>query len=425
MLWSETELATVVDCLGVSSTAASRMTGESDAPGGERIRVGGATQLVEMTNAQMCRDLGLCVPLERLVVRRAIQHMLTSDRRANAFRGRGLHDVMDNAALRKYIVPLDRLTLKSTVSQGGFGIVYRGSLRTQCGDFMMSAQSEAGGNRHRSDDDSPKKERMNVAAKEMLGDSRARVHELLKEAHVMASLRHKNICRFVGICAGADPRGRRFILSELLHCSLFDLVHRPDQTDFRRSMDILLTLKLSEGICSGLTYIHARSLVHADLKSSNILIDLTCSPEDDYQPVPRICDFGHAAVRTSSSPHDRLCTPHWAAPEVLRNEGLGPPADMFSVGVLLWEMLAKRVPHHDLGFGHVLATVGWAGAKPDMERLPSGLIPEVRRLLNDLLRFTPTERPRASVAHRRFQRLPRALRGRAVQAVFGFLGFGN
>eukprot|EP00932_Pfiesteria_piscicida_P004616 SRR837773.14522.p3 GENE.SRR837773.14522~~SRR837773.14522.p3 ORF type:complete len:165 (+),score=32.11 SRR837773.14522:35-496(+) len=145
------------------------------------------------------------------------------------------------------------------------------------------------------------------------------------------------------------------------------------------------------------------------------------SAEDGTKPRPKICDFGHAAVKTSSTPHDRLCTPHWAAPEVLRYEGLGPAADIFSVGVLLWEMLARKVPHHDLGFGQVLATVGWAGATPDMSLLPSGLPVEMLRLLEDCLRFMPAERPSATTARKRLQRLPRILRRRSLEALMGFI----
>eukprot|EP00429_Kryptoperidinium_foliaceum_P068942 CAMPEP_0176069450 /NCGR_PEP_ID=MMETSP0120_2-20121206/34677_1 /TAXON_ID=160619 /ORGANISM="Kryptoperidinium foliaceum, Strain CCMP 1326" /LENGTH=1204 /DNA_ID=CAMNT_0017403087 /DNA_START=62 /DNA_END=3673 /DNA_ORIENTATION=+ len=391
MLWSEVELATVVACLGVKPAVVRRLLG---APGGhsesgsyvseEPMRVGGASQILEMTNAQLGKDLELTAPMERTVVRRALGHLMDADRRANYHR-RGLRDVMENPALRKFVIPMERLTLEGTICQGGFGIVYRGVLKPS----QPEADAWGGMKKQASMSDRPQV----VAVKEMLGDHRVRLHELLKEANVMASLKHNNICRFIGICADSNPRGKRFILSELLHCSLFDLVHRPTRVPYSGELDIPLTLKLCEGICAGLSYIHDRSLVHADLKSSNILIDLALRPEDEQRPVPKICDFGHAAVRISSSPHDRLCTPHWAAPEVLRNEGLGPVADMFSVGVLLWEMLAKQVPHHDLGFGQVLAAVGWAGAVPDMELLPPGLPEEIRRLLDDLLRFMPLERP--------------------------------
>ncbi|CAK0861027.1 unnamed protein product [Prorocentrum cordatum] len=258
----------------------------------------------------------------------------------------------------------------------------------------------------------------------MMGDNRTKLNELLKEAHVMASLRHPNICRFIGVCTDGRQRGKRYIISELLDCSLFDLVHRPGKTDWSGVLDPLLVMRVAEGICAGLAYIHENSLVHADLKSSNILVDLSRARTRGGGPEPRICDFGHAAVRTAASPHDRLCTPHWAAPEVLRREGLGSAADMYSVGVLLWEMLAKTIPHADLYFGQVIAVVGWAGVTPDKSLLP--YVPDsLRGLMEDCLSFLPDERPSASKAKERLQRIPRRLRLQVMQMLAGFLPCGH
>eukprot|EP00448_Togula_jolla_P026550 CAMPEP_0170652854 /NCGR_PEP_ID=MMETSP0224-20130122/47111_1 /TAXON_ID=285029 /ORGANISM="Togula jolla, Strain CCCM 725" /LENGTH=180 /DNA_ID=CAMNT_0010984717 /DNA_START=9 /DNA_END=548 /DNA_ORIENTATION=+ len=78
---------------------------------------------------------------------------------------------------------------------------------------------------------------------------------------------------------------------------------------------MVLACRLAMGICAGLEYLHARSLVHADLKSSNILINYSSGSS----LVPKICDFGHVAVRTHPLPHRRCGTPHWAAPEALRH----------------------------------------------------------------------------------------------------------
>eukprot|EP00425_Heterocapsa_triquetra_P009521 CAMPEP_0195132914 /NCGR_PEP_ID=MMETSP0448-20130528/147803_1 /TAXON_ID=66468 /ORGANISM="Heterocapsa triquestra, Strain CCMP 448" /LENGTH=1116 /DNA_ID=CAMNT_0040170945 /DNA_START=169 /DNA_END=3519 /DNA_ORIENTATION=- len=392
MLWGSEEVTTIIQSIGVGEQVEEKLRG---------IRLTGCAQLLEMSNAQMSSDLGLSAPLERLTVRRCLQHLTEADRYENSARGRTVLDVMNDTTLKPFIVPLHDLTLVQSLSQGGFGMVYKGTLKVHCGKNEPSVKW--------------------VAVKEMLGDQRVRLYECLKEAHVMASLRHKNICKFIGVCTDGKPRGKRYIVSELLDCSLFDLVHRPTRVSWNGTLDIPLTISLGQGICTGLAYIHARNVVHADLKSSNILIDLGLKAEDDYKPVPRICDFGHAAVRTAATPHDRLCTPHWAAPEVLRSEGLGPAADIFSVGVLLWEMLARRVPHCDLGFGQVLAAVGWAGLVPDMALLPP-LPEELRCILNTCLSFLPSERPEAKDVKRRLQRLPRVARLEALKMLQGFMG---
>merc|ERR1719401_2361784 len=130
-----------------------------------------------------------------------------------------------------------------------------------------------------------------------------------------------------------------------MDCSLSDLVHRPRGVSWNGSWTLLLVLTISKGIGAGITYIHSMNLVHADLKSSNILVDLS------RLPVPRICDFGHAAVRHFPAAHHLLGTPHWAAPEVLRGEALGPAADVFSFGVLLWPLCVTS-PLHTTSSGH-------------------------------------------------------------------------
>merc|ERR1719210_1330087 len=151
-----------------------------------------------------------------------------------------------------------------------------------------------------------------------------------------------------------------------MDCSLFDLVHQPYKLRCNKELTVSLVIKLGQGIYAGIAYIHMKRIVHADLKSSNILIDYSSS----RHLIPRICDFGHAAVRTFPSPHHRCGTPHWAGPEVLRNEALGPAADVYSFGILMWEMLTHKSPHKGLTCGQVLACVGWAGWTPDMNLLP-------------------------------------------------------
>jgi len=228
----------------------------------------------------------------------------------------------------------------------------------------------------------------------------------------MASLKHKNISTFVGVCA--DDR-KQFIISDLSSCSLFDLVHLPHTVAWYNRISVRETVTLAEGIAAGVAYLHAGKVVHADLKSSNILVDFAVFRE----PVPRICDFGHAAVRSVPAPHHRLGTPHWAAPEVLRGEALGPAADVYSTGVVCWEMLTREVPHSGLSFGQVLACVGWAGWTPDLDKLPSS---ELGGLVRTCLKFIPTERPTSENLQRGFRRVARQQGRNTINMIASFFG---
>merc|ERR1712061_689975 len=109
-----------------------------------------------------------------------------------------------------------------------------------------------------------------MGVKEMKGDSTFRLRELFKEGRVMSSLHHKNMCMFLGICVEGN---RATIISELVDCSLFELIHLPENVLWHGNLSLPVVLQISKGICAGIGYLHSKQLVHADLKSSNILID--------------------------------------------------------------------------------------------------------------------------------------------------------
>jgi len=392
-LWSEEELAYFLAFVGIGKEVCQRV---------RKAKLKGVTAFLEMSNSEMRREFGLMTPVERLVIRRALKRFLEADRWENSLRGHKVGDMASDSVLAKYMIPFEEIALVAKISQGGYGTVYRGVLEPTADRGHLQA------NRSHL-----------VAVKEMKGERKVRMYELLKEACVMAPLRHPNICSFIGVCTDENAR-KYFIISDLMDCSLFDLIHQPFKLRWQGEVTVQLVVCLAGGISAGVAYIHSLHLVHADLKSSNILIDYTSS----WEITPRICDFGHAAVRTSPAPHHRCGTPHWAAPEVLRSEALGPAADVYSVGVIIWEMLAQRLPHKGLSFGQVLASVGWAGWTPDMALLPK-LPADLRKLLKQCLSFTPSERPSSKDLQRHLLRVPQRQRLKALKILAGFLGLGS
>jgi len=390
MLWSEEELAAFLACLGIGQEVCKKVLSR---------KLKGVMHFLELSNSELRRDFGLRSPVERLTVRQSLKRLLDADRWENTIRGHKVGDLLNDSVLSKFLVPLEELTLVARISQGGYGMVYRGILEPSVPRFGLSARKA-----HL------------VAVKEMKGERRIRLYELLKEACVMASLNHPNICTFLGVSADQSSR-KDYIISELMDCSLFDLVHQPYKLRWNGELSVDVVVKLSNGIVSGVVYLHGKTIVHADLKSSNVLIDYSSS----RRLVPRICDFGHAAVRSHPAPHHRCGTPHWAAPEVLRSEALGTAADIYSIGVILWEMLTQKLPHRGLSFGQVLASVGWAGWTPDLGLLPS--VPEdLRKLIQMCICFTPKERPNGREVQARLRKIPKQARTKAIQMLSAFLG---
>lgn len=392
MLWSEDELAAFISCLGFDEETSRRI---------QVRKFRGVEQLLQMSDEELHTEIGLEHPTDQNLVRKALIRFLELDRWQNNQHMGKLPGLGEDPMLSDFIVTPGELDLGEVLSQGSFGLVYQGTLRPRQSRGRLKAGREYA-----------------VAAKEMKGDWNVRLRELLKESRVMAALSHTNLCMFLGICADTRLRsaGKQYILSELMDGSLFDLVHNPLMLPWRFTLTLERAMLLTVGICHGLGYLHRSKLVHADLKSPNILVTLV-----GKDVVPKLCDFGHVAMRAHPAPHHRCGTPHWAAPEALRSEAVSPAADVFSCGAILWEMLAEMVPHRNLSYAQVLGAVGWCGWTPDMGLLPN--IPEALRVL--LLKcfcFAPSGRPLAVEVAMQLQQIRRRACAQALTSLRTFLG---
>lgn len=122
---------------------------------------------------------------------------------------------------------------------------------------------------------------------------------------------------------------------------------------------------------------------HSDLKSPNILID------KDY--TAKVCDFGlsracQAAFMTNRT---QAGTPEWTAPEVLRGEAYDLKSDVFSYGVVLWELATLREPWKDSAAVQVIGVVGYGKV---VLPIPDFVAPGVASIIRDC--FAPAaERP--------------------------------
>lgn len=95
----------------------------------------------------------------------------------------------------------------------------------------------------------------------------------------------------------------------------------------------------------GLMCIHRMKIVHRDLKSANCLVN--------KHSTVKICDFGLSRIMTERPMKDSASagTPEWMAPELIRNEPFTEKCDIFSLGVIMWELCTLHRP--------------WAGVPPE------------------------------------------------------------
>jgi serine/threonine protein kinase len=102
-----------------------------------------------------------------------------------------------------------------------------------------------------------------------------------------------------------------------------------------------------------MAYLHEKNVLHCDLKSSNLLIDENWNV--------KLCDFGLSRIATKDKKKNkniRVGTPHWMAPEILRGGKYECPSDIYSFGILLWEMMTGKIPYKDYSTAQIIGMVG-------------------------------------------------------------------
>lgn len=163
------------------------------------------------------------------------------------------------------------------------------------------------------------------------------------EVQMLARLRHPNICLFLGACL--DPPCRTIVTEIVSRGSLWDALRTPHLFENRGRGDIFhwpwwVIRRVLDGTCRGLVYLHGNQppIIHRDLKSANLLLD------DSFNV--KICDFGLARLRDfTTTMTANVGTAQWTAPEVLAGKEYNESADMYSLGIVAWELLTGKCPY--------------------------------------------------------------------------------
>ena len=171
-------------------------------------------------------------------------------------------------------------------------------------------------------------------------DSQSLLQRFLQERRILARLDHPAIASLLD--AGIAPDGRPFLAMDYIR-------GEPLTTYIRRhSYGLEARLALIAEVARAVDYAHRQLIVHRDLKPGNVLVD------DDGRP--HLLDFGIAKVLqdntdeiTLTATGVRVLSPSYAAPEQFRGEEVGITADVFALGVLLYEILVGRLPHRRHG----------------------------------------------------------------------------
>ncbi|OMO89025.1 hypothetical protein CCACVL1_08056 [Corchorus capsularis] len=201
------------------------------------------------------------------------------------------------------------------------------------------------------------------------------MEDFCNEISILSRLRHPNVILFLGACT--KPPQLSMITEYMEMGSLYFLIHSSGQ---KKRLSWRRRLKMLRDICRGLMCIHRMKIVHRDLKSANCLVNKHWTV--------KICDFGLSRIMTSNPMRDSASagTPEWMAPELIRNEPFTEKCDIFSLGVIMWELCTLNRPWDGVPPERVVYSVANEGSRLEIPEGPLG------RLISDCW-GEPEERP--------------------------------
>jgi len=257
-------------------------------------------------------------------------------------------------------VEMQDLDFVKVIGKGGFGVVKMVEHRKSGARFALKAVQKRGIVEH--------------------GEQES----LSRERSILAEVDHPFIVKFV----------RSYKLSSYVYF-LQEIISGGELLDVLDKLGLLTHEQANfytGCIVLALEFLHARRIAYLDLKAENLLVD--------HQGYLKLIDFGIAQRITSARVHGAKGTPTYMAPEMVRSKGYNTAADLWSLGVNLYEFVVGYVP-----FGHDCKTIGEIAKEVAYAKLqfPPWFIPsqvpfakETRELIEGLLIREPSQRLGAS-----------------------------
>ncbi|GKY98514.1 hypothetical protein MPSEU_000808500 [Mayamaea pseudoterrestris] len=278
-----------------------------------------------------------------------------------------------------------------------------------------------------------------VAVKILTGSAQSKnipkpvLQEFVAEINLLKGMRHPNICLYMGACL--DHPNRAIITELAANGSLWDALRLPlcppyiacdGQTRQAWPMRLYLpdarhgappgpssrlpppipprdtwpwelVKRVACGAARGMAYLHSGKppVLHRDLKSANILLD------ESY--TAKVCDFGLSRLKANDSMTGSCGTVQWMAPEVLSNMSYDEKADIYSYGIILWELLSRLCPYDGMTPIQCALAVLNRDQRPE---IPKWCPPSLQTVIRSCIKRVPEERPTFSEIIAAFDGMP-------------------
>jgi serine/threonine protein kinase len=270
---------------------------------------------------------------------------------------------MSNVSFSSARISHDEIQFFAEVGKGAFGVIYRANWRGYdvAVKTMMHAQND---------------------------DMREKAfNEFRREVYVMSGMKHTNLVNLLGFCVDPFALVMEFVPGGNLYHYMRNL---------SLPMDWPLRLKIALDVAKGMHYLHDASppFIHRDLKSPNILL---VAADANAEVTAKVGDFGLSSrlfvpsLKEKSIDRD-VANPTWLAPEILKEEEFTEKSDIYSFGIILWELVTRQHPFSEYNYQFMfeLEDIIKTGGRPT---IPADVPEDYAVLIRRCWSPDPTERP--------------------------------
>ncbi|KAL1207132.1 Serine/threonine-protein kinase STY13 [Cardamine amara subsp. amara] len=286
-------------------------------------------------------------------VNRPGNHELNDDALAQALMDTR-YPVEGLAEFDEWTLDLRKLHMGPAFAQGAFGKLYRGTYNWENVAIKILERPE------------------NDPEKAQLLEQ-----QFQQEVMMLATLKHPNIVRFIGAC-------RR----SMVCCIVTEYAKGGSLRQFltkrqNRAVPLKLAVKQALDVATGMAYVHGLGYIHRDLKSDNLLISGDRSI--------KIADFGVARIEVKTEGMTpETGTYRWMAPEMIQHRPYTQKVDVYSFGIVLWELITGMVPFQNMTAVQAAFAVVNRGVRP---AIPSDCLPILSNIMTRCWDANPEVRP--------------------------------
>ncbi|ELU07085.1 hypothetical protein CAPTEDRAFT_228240 [Capitella teleta] len=285
---------------------------------------------------------------------------------------------VNSMSIKEWDIPYEELQFEDRIGDGRFGSVYKGNWHGDVAIKMLTVDSQQ-------------------------TDQTSQLQAFKREIAMLRKTRHENLVLFMGACM--NPMHLAIVTSLCKHQTLFTHIHLRKEK-FAMNRIIIIASQIAQGM----GYLHAKGIVHKDLKSKNIFIENGKVVITDFGlfNVTKLC-HGNRKGEWLSIPPGWLC---YLAPEVIRSLQafnhmdlpFSKASDVYAFGTVWYELLCGEWPFH----GHPSESIIWQvgrGMKQSLGALQASK--DVKDVLMSCWAYSVDERPNYSRLLKTFERLPR------------------